>query len=278
MFAVSHENVIPFNSLFKKNLRNRQVDLFQESWRKTVCNNNMSTSLKLKFENKQKFYTFFMDAFQNCIEEIGDPQSPGKKKPDAANSSSAVQLFREKMCESFETTKLWPLKHDEYKPFILKAEKNFTRKCGGLEDKKVEKSDEHQRDDTTSGDESESDMELDNVSELDDESESNWEESILEKSSKRARKHSKNNVNNNSVLSNLLNLPKSTKSRSKVTKIRKLPRGAKKVQELFQFLAHQNSNENSDKNKRIEEIVNSLNDSMSTDEIANLAAIFYYQE
>ncbi len=70
LFNISHEKQMPFNLLFQKSSRNRQTDLFLDSWRKATIKHNLNFPMKCK--SRLKFFNIFMDAFQNCIEEIGN--------------------------------------------------------------------------------------------------------------------------------------------------------------------------------------------------------------
>lgn len=70
LFSIAHETQMPFELLFKKNLRKRQTDLFLDSWRKVTT--KLGLSYQFKCTSKQQFFNLFMDAFQNCIEEIGN--------------------------------------------------------------------------------------------------------------------------------------------------------------------------------------------------------------
>ena len=70
-FCFAHENQMPFTQLFQKVVRkNRQIDIFYDSWRKVVKQPIQSGQLKCK--SRQEFFNKFMDTFQNCIEEIGN--------------------------------------------------------------------------------------------------------------------------------------------------------------------------------------------------------------
>lgn len=162
LFSIAHESCMPFELLFKKNLRKRQTDLFLDSWRKITSKLNLSYQFKCK--SKQQFFNLFMDAFQNCIEDIGNTSCENLMLSDLANAStnstnvsmapvtaattstsntdcisssqstpsSSVQHFRQKMCSSFEQCKLWPIVEEEYAEFLKEAQqKNSASKNGG---------------------------------------------------------------------------------------------------------------------------------------------------
>jgi hypothetical protein len=104
LFAFTSEKQMAFNVLFQKSLRKRQTDLFLDSWRKCTAKLDLSHSLKLKCKTTAQFFALFTDAFQNCIEEIGN-------RDDQTNSGvneSSVD-FQAKMISSFDECKLWPL-------------------------------------------------------------------------------------------------------------------------------------------------------------------------
>ena len=70
LLNMSHEKQMPFNLLFQKSSRNRQTDLFLDSWRKATTKHNLNFTMKCN--SRVQFFNIFMDAFQNCIEEIGN--------------------------------------------------------------------------------------------------------------------------------------------------------------------------------------------------------------
>ena len=69
LFAFNVEQQMPFNFLFQKNLRKRQTDLFLDSWRKCTAKSNLPHQFKCK--TRAQFLNLFLNAFQNCIDEIG---------------------------------------------------------------------------------------------------------------------------------------------------------------------------------------------------------------
>ncbi|CAF1057316.1 unnamed protein product [Brachionus calyciflorus] len=105
-FGICSENLKPFNFLFTKNLRNRPIDLFLDSWRKVTTKLKLSHQFKCK--SRQQFFNLFMDTFQNCIEEIGNGDGLNKSL-----NTSSVSLFKDKMISTFEQCKLWPLNNIE---------------------------------------------------------------------------------------------------------------------------------------------------------------------
>jgi hypothetical protein len=133
LFAFSSEQQMPFNVLFQKTVRKRQVDLFHDSWSK--CTAKLNLSFQFRCKNRAQFFNLFTDAFQNCIEEVGN-------KEDNLNTSSRVDLvptstsfsssqndsvlnFKNKMIKSFEQCHLWPLNSDEYKVYSEAAKKKL---------------------------------------------------------------------------------------------------------------------------------------------------------
>jgi hypothetical protein len=139
IFAMTqNENMTPFNLLFQKNLRKRQVDLFMDSWRKATAQLNMSYHFKCT--SKAQFFNVFMNAFQNCIEEIGNNRldlshtSMTQVELNSSNSSnSAVEEFRIKMNSSFEACQLWPLDYDNFKQNITNAQQKLNDKSESME-------------------------------------------------------------------------------------------------------------------------------------------------
>lgn len=119
-YGINKKDLLPFDKIFKKTVRNRQNDMFQDSWRKTVCSQNDSNSNKLKFESKHKFMHLFMDAFQNCIEECDDLDLL-----PSLDNSRCVGNFRIKMRESFDLVKLWPIRYNDYMQYIKNAHKKL---------------------------------------------------------------------------------------------------------------------------------------------------------
>lgn len=126
-FGIGREDMLPFNGLFKKTVRNRRVDVMLDSWRKTV-HKTTGTSSKLRFESMANFMHLFEDAFQNCIEEcvMETEEALLTDNDDVHNTSSAcVQRLRDKICESFDTLKLWPIKFDDYQEYVNQSNKNL---------------------------------------------------------------------------------------------------------------------------------------------------------
>jgi hypothetical protein len=145
LFSMTHENQMPFNLLFQKSLRNRQTDLFLDSWRKVTTKLNLGYQMKCK--SRQHFFNLFMDAFQNCIEEIGNSSSQsqqvaagsGKEElkeadegdavsPNQSFSNQSVLEFRSKMVSTFQQCMLWPINEEEYAEFLTKG-KAILDKC-----------------------------------------------------------------------------------------------------------------------------------------------------
>ena len=118
---------MPFNILFQKNLRKRQTDLFLDSWRKITAKLNLPHQFKCK--TRAQFFNLFMDAFQNCIEEIGNKSDMDESANQSTSllqttqASSATLDFKNKMIKSFEQCQLWPLNVEEYKQFFENAKK-----------------------------------------------------------------------------------------------------------------------------------------------------------
>jgi hypothetical protein len=129
-FTCPFETFIPFNLLFKENLRKRQVDLFLDSWRKCTC--RLGLSYQFKCVSKQQFFNIFMDTFQMCIEEIGNNQniSSLNKMNNSPNTksmnNSSVQHFSQKMINTFEQCKLWPLHNEDYEEFFTNLSINHS--------------------------------------------------------------------------------------------------------------------------------------------------------
>lgn len=73
LFCITHESIMPFNCVFHKNIRKRQCDLLLDSWKKVTAKQGFSYTFKCK--TKSLFSNLFMDAFQMCIEELGDFKS-----------------------------------------------------------------------------------------------------------------------------------------------------------------------------------------------------------
>lgn len=65
-----------------------------------------------------------MDAFQNCIEEIGNTESEDIIKDKEDLNTSSVSHFKNKMSDSFQVCKLWPINYENYKEHL----ENFTTK------------------------------------------------------------------------------------------------------------------------------------------------------
>lgn len=132
LFNMTHENQMPFILLFQKSLRNRQTDLFLDSWRKITTKLNLGYQMKCKL--RQDFFNLFTDTFQNCIEEIGNrdevkvaPQQTTEMDvvPSALNqsfSSQSVVEFKNKMVSSFQQCLLWPLNEEEYANHLTKGQ------------------------------------------------------------------------------------------------------------------------------------------------------------
>jgi hypothetical protein len=123
-FAITDEKKRPFTLLFQKTARKRLTDLFIESWKKVTTQSGKS--YQFKCTSRQEFFNLFTDAFQNCIEETGNNNknnnaentmatSPVKQEPVvlSGSQSTSVQDFKNKMSNSFDQCKLWPIK-DEY--------------------------------------------------------------------------------------------------------------------------------------------------------------------
>ena len=106
-FCLTQEKLMPSNVLFQKVLRNRQVDLFKDSWRKTLINFDMP--LHFKCSSTQVFFNLFLDAFQNCIEEI-DTESFSDKMNTTSSQTTSAARFEKKIIDSFETCELWPIR------------------------------------------------------------------------------------------------------------------------------------------------------------------------
>lgn len=157
LFSIGHESQMPFELLFKKNLRKRQTDLFLDSWRKVTT--KLGLSFQFKCTSKQQFFNLFMDAFQNCIEEIGNENSNNVCSTTTSDlfvtpsvsatstnteisvadsmvqntvdnneipmSQSSVQHFRAKMASSFEQCKLWPISDEDYEELLNEAKKKL---------------------------------------------------------------------------------------------------------------------------------------------------------
>lgn len=119
-FGISREEMLPFESLFKKTVRNRRVNVLLDSWRKTVQKTMSGGSSKLKFESAAKFIHVFEEAFQNCIEESVLVDNDER---DTLNSSVCVQRLRLKISDAFELTKLWPIKLEIYEEYLKHAKK-----------------------------------------------------------------------------------------------------------------------------------------------------------
>jgi hypothetical protein len=132
LFCLPNESLMPFNLLFQKSLRKRQVDLFLDSWRKITALKNLSYQFKCK--SKPEFFDLFMDAFQNCIEEIGNEQSL-----DSSTSSSVLD-FKNKMINSFEVCQLWPVNYQDYEEYFENAKKKANQ--DEKDENEVKKSDE----------------------------------------------------------------------------------------------------------------------------------------
>lgn len=116
LFGICADSFKPFNMLFTKISRNRPSDLFLDSWRKVTSKLKLSHQFKCK--SRQQFFNLFMDTFQNCIEEIGNEDG------NQSLNLSSVSAFREKMINTFEHCKLWPvdLCKIEPKPVIVDKE------------------------------------------------------------------------------------------------------------------------------------------------------------
>ena len=195
-FCLSHENQMPFNLIFQKNLRKRQIDLFADSWRKVISKQNLSYQFKCK--SKQEFFNLFMDAFQNCIEEIGNNNNNEQLN---TSSSSGVIEFRNKMSSAFETCLLWPVNDEDYKEFIDNGTKFVQEMCNNNNNDKARtgteaETEEGDEDDT---EEEEEDTWTANMSSQDDENENESASDLdtLEPNNKRRRIGSSTQVNLN---------------------------------------------------------------------------------
>ncbi len=121
----SDEKTKPFSLLFQKSARKRQTDLFLESWKKVTTKSGQSCQFKCN--SRQEFFNLFTDAFQNCIEETANKmnESAMDQHNGSMNSSqsTAVSDFKIKMFTSFEQSKMWPVKEEDYKEFFKEDEK-----------------------------------------------------------------------------------------------------------------------------------------------------------
>jgi hypothetical protein len=107
LFALNDPSVMPFNSLFEKTMRKRQIDIFSESWRKlSLPNMNKCT-------NTKDFSMYFNEALNNCIDDIATEYNPLNKSENGSN-----YYFKTKMIDCFNKCKLWPLKYDDYEVFL----------------------------------------------------------------------------------------------------------------------------------------------------------------
>ena len=111
--------------LFQKSARKRQIDLFLESWKKVTTKSGQSCQFKCT--SRSDFYSLFMDAFQNCIEETTNTMNEMQMDQhngsmNSNQSTTAVNDFKIKMASSFEQCQLWPVKEEEYKQYFIKDE------------------------------------------------------------------------------------------------------------------------------------------------------------
>ena len=220
LFGISHEKQMPFNLLFKKSLRKRQTDLFLDSWRKITAKRNLS--YQIKCQSRQMFFNLFMDAFQNCIEEIGNSNSGGDVKspvkglsepiqsPNQSFSSSCVVEFRNKMASSFEQCELWPIVEETYAQYIENAKLKIEHfKKSSVQEDIIHEEDENNESFNEEYGEQESGDEFEDTVEEDEEgyANNNTNNESLEKSFEVKlvkRKQNKKNLNllkpNNNVL------------------------------------------------------------------------------
>ena len=84
-----------------------------------------------------------METFQNCIEEIGVSHSLVSME---ASNNSCVQLFRNKMSNTFETCKLWPFNPDEYAEFLANYQKSVSENVNKTESEEYYQQEESSED------------------------------------------------------------------------------------------------------------------------------------
>ena len=131
LFTFSSEQQMPFNVLFQKTVRKRQIDLFHDSWSK--CTAKLNLSFLFRCKSRTQFFNIFTDAFQNCIEEIGNKEDNVATSsridlvvataPLTPTTNDSVTNFKNKMIKSFEQCHLWPLNNDTYKTYAEAAKK-----------------------------------------------------------------------------------------------------------------------------------------------------------
>ena len=128
LFMFSSEQQMPFNVLFQKTVRKRQINLFQDSWSK--CLANLKSSFGVRCDIQTQFFNIFTDPFQNCIKEIGNNHDnlPTSSRiglvvaMTLVTQNDSVTYFKNKMKKSFEQCHLWPLYN------IAKAAKELNKK------------------------------------------------------------------------------------------------------------------------------------------------------
>lgn len=96
----------------------------------------------MKCKSRAQFSNVYIDAFQNCIEDIGMacqtsqnsvlPTTTYQDTSETASlnqsfSTTSLQDFRNKMTKSFEQCQLWPIKPEDYDLFIMNAKSKMKR-------------------------------------------------------------------------------------------------------------------------------------------------------